>query len=165
MPLNEAILPEFDSEMANVRNSLESLPKGSLDWKPRPDAMTLGELASHLAAISHFADIVLSHDYLEVSDEPVHPVFKTRQEALEMFDRNATSARRAIAAATDEQFVGPWSLLKDGHLVFTLSRLAVIRAFVLNHSVRHRAHLRTYLSSNPAGESRDPVATKSSSKS
>ena len=42
MPLNQALLPEFDHEMANTRKSLERIPDGKFDWKPHAKSMTLG---------------------------------------------------------------------------------------------------------------------------
>ena len=58
------------------------------------------------------------------------------------------AARVAISAAPDEQLVKPWSLLKGGETIFTLPRAAVLRSFVLNHAIHHRAHLCVYLRLN-----------------
>ena len=34
MSYAEALLPEFDQEMANTRKVLERIPEDKLDWKP-----------------------------------------------------------------------------------------------------------------------------------
>ena len=44
--------------------------------------------------------------------------------------------------------LGPWSLKKGGHTLFTLPRVAVVRSFVMNHIIHHRAHLCVYLRLN-----------------
>jgi uncharacterized damage-inducible protein DinB len=41
-----------------------------------------------------------------------------------------------------------WSLLQAGKPLFTLPRAAMIRSFVLNHLIHHRAHLCVYLRLN-----------------
>jgi len=60
----------------------------------------------------------------------------------------AAAGRAALAAAGDQDFFKPWSLLSGGAVVFTMPRMAVLRSFVLNHSIHHRAHLCVYLRLN-----------------
>jgi hypothetical protein len=52
MALKEAMLPEFDHEMANTRKSLERVPEDIFDWKPHAKPMTLRHLPVHLASPS-----------------------------------------------------------------------------------------------------------------
>jgi hypothetical protein len=42
MSYAEAILPEFDQEMANTRKVLERVPDGKLDWQAHPKSHTIG---------------------------------------------------------------------------------------------------------------------------
>jgi uncharacterized damage-inducible protein DinB len=58
------------------------------------------------------------------------------------------AAREAIAGASDEHLLKPWSLLSGGKTVFTLPRIAVVRNAVMNHSIHHRAQLGVYLRLN-----------------
>ena len=57
--------------------------------------------------------------------------------------RQAT--RAALAAVTDLELAQPWTLKKGGVKVLTAPRGSVLRSFVLNHSVHHRAQLGLYL--------------------
>ena len=41
-----------------------------------------------------------------------------------------------------------WSLLKGGDMILTRPRINVIRDFVLNHGIHHRAQLGVYLRLN-----------------
>ena len=70
---------------------------------------------------------------------------KSRAALLEAFDKNVTSARAALEAASDENWQGKWSLLHAGNPIFTLPRTAVMRGFVMNHLIHHRAQLGVYL--------------------
>lgn len=148
MPLNQALLPEFDHEMANTRKSLERIPEGKFDWRPHQKSMTLGGLATHLSTINHWLDAIIGQDSFDVSTAPPQPALKSRQEILDTFDKNAASARKAIAGATDEQLMKPWSLVHAGQTVFTLPRIGVVRSFILNHTIHHRAQLGVYLRLN-----------------
>ena len=49
MPMNQALLTEFDHEMANTRKALARVPEDKFGWKPHEKSMTLGRLATHIA--------------------------------------------------------------------------------------------------------------------
>lgn len=148
MPLNQALLPEFDHEMANTRKSLERIPEDKFDWKPHKKSSTLGQLAGHLATINHWTEAIIGQDSFDVSNAPPPQKFKSRQEILQAFDRGTASARKAISGASDEQLMTPWSLLQGGKSIFTLPRVGVVRSFILNHTIHHRAQLGVYLRLN-----------------
>ena len=52
MPMSQALLPEFDHEMANTRKALERVPEEKFGWKPHEKSMTLGRLATHVAELT-----------------------------------------------------------------------------------------------------------------
>ena len=51
MAISQALLGEFDHEMANTRKSLERVPDDKFDWKPHAKSMSMGALAAHIAMI------------------------------------------------------------------------------------------------------------------
>jgi uncharacterized damage-inducible protein DinB len=55
------------------------------------------------------------------------------------------TVRALIARTTDGEFMVPWTLKSGGRAMFSLPRVAVLRSFVLNHSVHHRGQLSVYL--------------------
>jgi uncharacterized damage-inducible protein DinB len=149
MSITQSLLPEFDQEMAGTRKELERVPDGRFDWKPHPKSMTLGRLASHLAELASWGQYTLELRELDIAP-PGQPApqannLGTRAEVLALFDRSAAGARRALAAATDPDWMVPWSLKKGGTTLFTLPRIAVVRSMVLNHMIHHRAQLGVYL--------------------
>jgi len=149
MSLNQAFLPEFDQEMAGTRKTLERVPEDRLGWRPHAKSMTLGALASHLANIPSWIAPTLQSDSLDlapVGGEPRHEPEKTsRQALLDHFDRHISEGRVLLAAASDETLLAPWTLLGGGKPYFTMPRVAVLRSFVMNHNVHHRAQLGVYL--------------------
>jgi len=152
MSLSESLLPEFDHEMANTRKVLERIPEDKLNWKVHPKSHTIGWVGMHLAEIPSWAEEALNHDSWDVAPvegQPYRtPAANSRQAILDRFDKNVAAARAAIAAASDEQFMKPWSLLMGGKTLFTMPRAAVLRSFVLSHNIHHRAHLCVYLRLN-----------------
>ena len=65
-----------------------------------------------------------------------------------MHDAKVAEGRAAIAAASDEQLMRPWTLLMGGKSIMTMPKIAVLRGFVMNHTIHHRAQLGVYLRLN-----------------
>jgi uncharacterized damage-inducible protein DinB len=152
MPLKDALLPEFDHEMANTRKSLERVPEDKFGWKPHEKSGTMGWLSAHLADIPAYVPVTLAQDSFDIAPQGEHPQPAkppaTRSAILEAFDKNVAAARAAIAGAEDRVLMQPWSLLSGGKVVFTMPKIAVLRGFVMSHTIHHRAQLGVYLRLN-----------------
>ena len=152
MSISQSLLPEFDHEMANTRKVLERIPGNKLDWKAHEKSNTIGWVGTHLANIPGWTVMTLTQDSLDIAPRGGEP-YRTPSAAsvkaiLEQFDQNVAAGRAALVAARDEEFFKPWSLLRGGATVFTMPRMAVLRSFVINHMIHHRAHLCVYLRLN-----------------
>ncbi len=152
MKISEALLPEFDQEMANTRKTLERVPADKSDWKPHAKSMSLGALSAHIATMPGWTMSAMqsdSFDYAPPGAPPYQtPTFASNKELLEAFDKGVAEARAALVAADDGKFLAPWTLLAGGKTILTMPRAAVVRAFVLNHTIHHRAQLGVYLRLN-----------------
>jgi uncharacterized damage-inducible protein DinB len=106
----------------------------------------------HLADIPGWTAMTLTNDTLDIAPpgaEPYKmPEAKSVKAILDHFDKGVASGRAALVAARDEDMFKPWSLLSGGNVLFTMPRMTVIRSFVLNHMIHHRAHLCVYLRLN-----------------
>jgi len=145
----DALLAEFDMEMASTRRTLERVPDDKFDWKPHTKSGTLGWMAGHVANLPHWAVMTMQQDSLDLAPAGgqgyVSPKPVNRKELLELFDKNRAEARAALAAGDDAAFAKPWALLMGGKQLFSEPRAAVIRRMVLNHSIHHRGQLTMYL--------------------
>ncbi len=149
MALAAALLPEFEHEMANTRRTLERVPEDKFGWKPHPKSMTLGRLTGHLAELPGWGTVTMEREGIDLAHPEGQALqAKSRQEALEVFDKNVAAARKAIASASDEHLMKPWTLRNGAITIFTLPRIAVLRAMVLSHTIHHRAQLGVYLRLN-----------------
>jgi uncharacterized damage-inducible protein DinB len=125
------------------------VPEAQAGWRPHPKSMTLGELAMHLVSIPTWAVLTLREPSFDLAPpgEPPYapPAWESLPSALAAFDEKIVRARAALVATTDLDLARPWTLKKAGAKVFSAPRGSVLRSFVLNHSVHHRAQLALYL--------------------
>jgi uncharacterized damage-inducible protein DinB len=148
MPISQALLPEFDQEMANTRKLLERVPDGKADYKPHEKSMSLGRLAGHVAELPGWAKNTLETQLLELQPGMQPYIATSRQELLDKFDKNVAGARPLIERASDEDWMKTWTLKFAGKEIMTMPRAAVMRSVVMNHLIHHRAQLGVYLRLN-----------------
>lgn len=152
MTIAQAILPEFDQEMATTRVMLARVPEDRAGWRPHPKSWTLGDLVSHLANLPAWGVYTLREDAIDLHPPGGAPMpsprYGGRDDNLATFDRHVAEARALLAAASDADFAKPWSLKRGGAVLLTLPRVVCIRSFVLNHMVHHRGQLSVYLRLN-----------------
>lgn len=148
MSISQMLLPEFDQEMANTRKTLERVPEDKFGWKPHEKSGTLGWLAGHIATMPGWATTTINTDQLDYAPVGgpayVPPKMDTRKELLAVFDKQCAEARAALASASDQEMMKPWTLLAGGKTIFTLPKIAVLRGVVMNHLIHHRAQLTVY---------------------
>jgi uncharacterized damage-inducible protein DinB len=152
MAIRDALLPEFDHEMASTRKALERVPETNLDWAPHPKSMKLGRLAGHLAELPSLAAAAIAMEALDFRAPGAPPreptVMTSRQQVLGLFDKNVAAARAAIAGASDADLAKIFTLSAGGKKIFSLPRAAALRGFVINHVIHHRGQLTVYLRLN-----------------
>jgi uncharacterized damage-inducible protein DinB len=152
MAINAALLGEFDQEMVSTRKTLERVPLDKADWKPHEKSTAMGGLATHLSNIPTWAVYTIDQDSLDLmpGGQPMPRAVQatSQEELLATFDSNVAKARAAIAGASDEELFKPWSLQSNGNTLMTLPKVAVLRSFVMNHLIHHRAQLGVYLRLN-----------------
>lgn len=120
-----------------------------MDWRPHDRSWTLGELATHLANLPNWTMPTLSAAEFDISPSeggpPPMPAFTTTDELLQAFDAGSAAARAAIESTSDEDISGPWTMLVGGEPRFTMPKSVVLRTFILDHMIHHRAQLGVYL--------------------
>jgi uncharacterized damage-inducible protein DinB len=152
MSTRQALLLEFDHEMAQTRRVLERVPEDRLSWQPHPKSASLGRLATHLAEVPSFATPILEGESFDLAQRGAGgykpATLGSRQEILDLFDANVARARGLLERAEDEAMLQPWSLLRGGQAIFTLPRAAAWRSMIMSHSIHHRGQFTVYLRLN-----------------
>lgn len=139
------LLPEFDHEFQQTRKTLERVPEDRFDWKPHEKSFSLHELSAHLVEIPDWIPVTLETDELDVDGPMERDMPETRDGLLEKFDRSVAAAREALATASGETLGESWTLKSGDEVHFSMPKAAVLRSFVFNHNVHHRAQLGVYL--------------------
>jgi uncharacterized damage-inducible protein DinB len=152
MAISQALIGEFDHEMANTRKSLDRVPEAKFDWKPHTKSFSMGALAGHIAFVPQWVKAIVEMPEFDVNppggQQVQMPTLKTREEIVAYFDKGVAEARAAILSASDENLMKQWSLLSGGKTVFAMPRIAVLRSMIMNHLVHHRGQLTVYLRMN-----------------
>lgn len=151
MAIRESLLPEYDQEIAGARRTLERVPADKFDWQPHPKSLSMISLAAHMAGLPTLATLTITRDEVDTApggpmEPPPQPV--DTAELVARLDRTAGEARAALAGASDAELMKPWSMLTNGTTIFTLPKVVVLRSFVMNHLIHHRAQLGVYLRMN-----------------
>ena len=123
--IRNALLPEFDHEMASTRKVLERCPEDKYDWKPHPKSFSMAALATHIANMTAWAVDVVEKDSFDIAPYKEEPA-TSRQELLALFDKNASAARAALAGASDEHLAQTWSLLAGGETLLSMPRICLL---------------------------------------
>ena len=148
MALVDALLPEFDHEVAATRRLLARLPDGQLEWQPHHKSMTLGALATHLSELGYWGQETLNSSAadLETMTRPAGFVpTATRAAILAVFEQKMSGARAALVGKTDAELMAPWTLRRGAVEFFTMPKASCWRTFVMNHLIHHRGQLTVYL--------------------
>lgn len=143
------LVAQFDREFAITGTVLSRVLTEDWDWRPHPRSLTMGELATHIANLLTWTGLSLAADQFDMAPEGEgprrNPPAADPEEMRTRFETNAREARQALAAATDAQLRGSWTLAVGGRTVFTMPRTEVLRSFVLHHLIHHRGQLTVYL--------------------
>lgn len=148
MAFVDALLPEFDREMATTRKLLERLPEARLGWKPHQRSMSLARLATHLAELPQWSLHIIQEDEVDLKGD-----YQPREEPsvaaiLSQFDKAVADCRKAMASKSDAELMAPWTFKVNGKKMFTVPRVAIMRSMLFNHMVHHRGQLSVYLRLN-----------------
>lgn len=152
MSFIDSFLPEFEHEMSGTRAILERVPDSLLDWKAHETLNSVGWVASHVVDTISWAEVILTETSFDIAppNGPPHetPMLGSAAEMVPGFDKHLSVAKDLIGKATDADLAVPWSLLQGGETLLTMPRGSVLKTFLLNHVIHHRAFLVAYLRMN-----------------
>ncbi|MFL5479055.1 MAG: DinB family protein [Gemmatimonadaceae bacterium] len=143
MSIADALLPEFDQEMASTRRVIERVPTDKGLFKPHPKSFSLAHLTQLVSGMPGWITNAITQTSLNLAGYPGYSNEKT-EDLLKTFDRNVREARQAIAAAKDSDYGVNWSLKRGDQVFFTAPRAVIVRQ-TINHLVHHRGQLTVYL--------------------
>jgi len=143
MSIAETLLPEFEQEMASTRRLLERVPSDKATWKPHEKSFSLGHLAQLVSWMPGWIGDTVTSTELDLGKAGGYSIEST-DTLLQGFDRNVGKTREALKASKDADYAVPWSLKKNGQVLFTAPRGVVVRQHI-SHLSHPRGQLTVYL--------------------
>ena len=140
----EAIVAELEQEAEATKRLLDIVPEDKLSWKPHPKAMSLGQLALHVAQTQGGVAQATINDTADAPDF-IHAEAQTRDEILTAFAESLEKAKEIVSTTSDERASAEWKLVDGDNVLLTMPRAAFWRTVMLNHVYHHRGQLSTYL--------------------
>ena len=138
-------IAEIEFEKCSTGKLLGRIPEDRLTWKPHEKAMSLGELAFHVANIPGNLLSFADEGKTKVEDFIHHHIPVSKTEIIESFPNSIVKAKQVLEKANGNWYTTNWELIKDGKTIFAIQRSKMCRLLVLNHWYHHRGELVTYL--------------------
>ena len=145
MTFTESFLNELKQEAVTTRKMLERVPADLFHWQPHQKSMTLKQLATHVAELPTWINLVINTKELDFATNPYQPVpIANEQELLNYFEESLLEGKNTLATAKDEQLTDRW-ILRSGEIIYSneLKRDFLRQCFC--QVVHHRAQLGVYL--------------------
>jgi uncharacterized damage-inducible protein DinB len=141
----DAMLQEFQQEVAITRKFLQRLPADKLDWRPHPKSMSAGQLALHLAELPEGVLRMAMQDEASPPDLSERPKPSSPQQILDALERSATFVRETLPQVDDRRMQATFKITQGGQTLMSLPRAAFLRSIMLNHWYQHRGQFGVYL--------------------
>jgi len=135
---------EFETEYQTTRKFFEVYPENKNEYAPHEKSMKMMPLATHIAEVFGWPDIMLKTSDLDFATSGYQPKqLSSKQDLLQVLDENFKSAKEALNNAKEENLNDTWALKNDGHELAKWSKYGSIR-HALNQITHHRAQLGVY---------------------
>ena len=146
MTLKDALIAQFDREVAISKRVLANVPEGKADWKPHPKSMQFGYLAQLVAMMPVWISLVCDQPDLDLAagnlkQEP----WQDAAGLLAQHEQFAAKGRAALAGIDEKKlYTTNWALKMKGQTVANDPRHQVV-ADTMTHLAHHRGQLTVYL--------------------
>ena len=148
MTIGQSMLPELDHEVEQTRKMLKRVPDALADWAPHAKSFKMMRLAAHVARLPQWGAMTLTTTELDLAGMAQDPPIANAAGLVVALDEEYAKYREVLAKASDADMMVPWTLKMGDEVFFSMPRVAVLRSFVMNHLIHHRAQLGVYLRLN-----------------
>lgn len=139
------LISELEFEKTSTQKLLERLPEDKLTWKPHPKALTLGQLALHVATIPGRIATFANDGTTTAEVLTDHPLSNDKKEIMESFENSFNQALYILNNVDEAWDSENWSCILGGKEIINWPRPILLRFLMLNHWYHHRGELVTYL--------------------
>jgi uncharacterized damage-inducible protein DinB len=145
MEIIPILLKEMEQEAAITRKMLSRVPADRFSWQPHPKSMTLQRLATHLAELPSWVNMVINTDELDFAKADYKPhVVHSTQDLLDYFEKSYSLGRDALANTSEQELMRKWTMRSGEKIYSTSPKIEMLRA-AFSQTVHHRAQLGVFL--------------------
>lgn len=145
MELIKLLQKEMEQEAVTTRKMLSRVPADKFDWQPHPKSMSLKRLASHVAELPGWVEMVIDTDELDFENNPYTPRdVSSTEDLLAFFEETLKKGKDALNRADLKYFTKEWVLRSGDQIYSTDTKYEVIR-MSYSQIIHHRAQLGVYL--------------------
>jgi uncharacterized damage-inducible protein DinB len=149
MSIAEGFAMEMEHESGVTREKISRVTDDKLDYKPHDKSMSMRQLIGHLGEAAHWGVSIVTEEVYDIDPETYSvPQPATVAEAVTAYDESIKAFMAALKDKDDAHMMKNWKMTVKGNPVMDMPRVVVVRNFVLNHQVHHRAQLGLYLRMN-----------------
>jgi uncharacterized damage-inducible protein DinB len=139
------LLTEMNNEAVTTRKFLERIPVEKFSWKPHEKSMSVVQLASHIAELPSWVQLVLTTHELDFASSPYQPtIINDIPELLAHFEKSFKEGKEQLEKSTEADLLPDWTL-RSGDQVFSKSSKYEMIRTTYCQVVHHRAQLGVYL--------------------
>jgi uncharacterized damage-inducible protein DinB len=141
----QSFLKELERESITTRKMLERVPDDKYGWKPHEKSMSLQQLATHVAEIPGWINMVLNTAEIDFGSNEYKPsIVKNNKELVSFFEKSLADGKATLAKANDKQLEETWTM-RSGEQIYNTSPKDEVLRGVFCQVVHHRAQLGVYL--------------------
>lgn len=141
----QALIEEIKEESVITAKMLERVPEDKYDWQPHPKSMTMIALATHLADISSWPELMIDSPELDFAKMDFKPTpIANGTELMQLFRTSLEKGSKALEKANDTLMAETWTMRHGERIIASISKWEAIRHSV-SQTIHHRAQLGVYL--------------------
>ncbi|WP_017258013.1 DinB family protein [Pedobacter arcticus] len=143
--ITNLLAKELEQEAATTRKMLSIVPNDKYSWKPHEKSMNIKSLATHIADLPSWPEMVLKTKELDFANNTHHidDVDNTIS-LIQFFDRSVDKSLTALQNAKLETLDEMW-VLRSGDQIFSEDTKYEVIRMSIAQQIHHRAQLGVYL--------------------
>ena len=119
---------EFTQEYKITKKFIDHFPQGNNDYAPHEKSMKLMPLATHIAEIFAWPQLILNTEILDFAAGDYKPtILNTGADLQQKFEESYRAGINALDAVEEEKLNGKWALANDGHTLAEWTKYGSIR--------------------------------------
>lgn len=143
--ITKLLAKELEQEATTTRKMLSIIPNDKFSWKPHEKSMNIKSLATHIADLPSWSEMVLRTTELDFENN-THQIDDVNNTValIDFFDRSVDKSVAALQNANEDTLDELWTLRSGDKVYSEDTKYEVIR-MTIAQQIHHRAQLGVYL--------------------